>query len=526
MKKAIGYIRISTKDQSNFSISGQVRSITEYCERSGVELVATFTDDGKSAKSFDRPDWQKLEEFVKKNYKDVDSLIVLKFDRFSRNTMEALQMIEKLEERYSIRVISVMEPIALHPKSPFYFKFRADILVNAQVELMTIRERTRFGIYIANKNGRWVNNAPFGYLNGRDTQNKPILLVDEVKSIYVKKIFALYLSGCTIEATRKAIAKEGCKVKGNSSIQRMLLNPVYAGFVKVLAYYDEPEKLVPGIHEPLITKEDWWKTQAILSASKNRSHLSINETVPLRGALRCHCSKLLTAGNSRSKTGRYYWYYSCSENDHRKSLRADKLHAQFEEILTVLSDFPPHYIKYMEDRAIEKIMASMKAVYDESNSYQLQLRQLSGKIESLEEKYIANDIDKATYDKWLIRYSNDKTTIASALAMLELPLETRMSHTKEQLANLNNLVWLFNKATVAQKHAIIRFGFDNRLYYQDSVYRTPYLHHIFSSKAVILKEKGLLILEQPGEKLVQLGTSSRYGNRTRLCPVKGGCPNR
>ena len=49
MKKAIGYIRISTKDQSNFSLEGQEKYIREYAERLQITISAIFKDDGKSA---------------------------------------------------------------------------------------------------------------------------------------------------------------------------------------------------------------------------------------------------------------------------------------------------------------------------------------------------------------------------------------------------------------------------------------------------------------------------------------------
>jgi len=189
--KAIRYIRISTKDQSNFSIEGQLKSTEHYCRINNYEIVNTYTDDGQSAKSFDRPDWKKLEQFVKTH--QVDYLIVMKYDRFSRNLLEALQKIELLETKYNIRIISVMEPIAVHPLSPYYFKMRADILTGAQTEWLIIRDRTKFGINTAQKNGRYLNRAPFGYLNKRDQFGKPIIVIDDLKAHIIKGISTLLL---------------------------------------------------------------------------------------------------------------------------------------------------------------------------------------------------------------------------------------------------------------------------------------------------------------------------------------------
>jgi site-specific DNA recombinase len=160
MKKAIGYIRISTKDQSNFSISGQTDMITTFCQRNNYHLETIFIDDGKSAKNFDRPDWKKLETFIRKNHLDLDYLVMCKYDRFSRNTSEALQMLDLIEKKFCIKAMSVMEPIHVHPESPFFFQIRTQILTNAQVEWMIIRDRTRFGNHYAAKAGRYINMAP------------------------------------------------------------------------------------------------------------------------------------------------------------------------------------------------------------------------------------------------------------------------------------------------------------------------------------------------------------------------------
>jgi site-specific DNA recombinase len=55
MQKAISYIRISTEEQSNWSISGQIEVNGDYARNNNIEIVETFVDDGVSAKDYDRP---------------------------------------------------------------------------------------------------------------------------------------------------------------------------------------------------------------------------------------------------------------------------------------------------------------------------------------------------------------------------------------------------------------------------------------------------------------------------------------
>jgi DNA invertase Pin-like site-specific DNA recombinase len=500
MKKAIGYVRISTEDQSNFSIDGQEKQIIDYCIKNKIELINVFKDEGQSAKNFDRLDWINLEKFIKKNHTDVDVLIVPKYDRFSRNLSEALQMISKLEKKFSITIISVMEHIGLHPKSPYFFQFRTQMLLGAEVEWLVIRDRTKFGNHSAHKNGRWINKAPKGYINARDEKNKPIIIVDEKKAPLIQEIFNLYLAHTSIEQIRKTLKSKGLTITGNSSIQWILSNPLYAGLIKVEAYYDEPEQLVKGIHQPIISEEVWWKAQALLNGAKNRNHSFINDHVPLRGALRCHCHKLLTAGNSKSKSGKYIWYYNCGV--HRKpNLRADMMHEKFNGILQELN-FTEQQIDIIVSKTKKKLDESIKDKTKSLAIAKLELKQVENKIESLEEKYILNAIDKETYFKWKPRFVEDKSEAIIKIEQLSSPIEKIISNVNDSLSKLSNLSYLYNSNSTQGKQAFVNLVFDNNLYYENDIYRTPDILPLFYSKSLILKQKNLLIIEKVFSKSI------------------------
>ena len=62
---AYGYIRISQEDQSNYSIDSQERYIREYCQRYNLTLKQIFTDNGESSYTFDRTQFNKLEERIR-----------------------------------------------------------------------------------------------------------------------------------------------------------------------------------------------------------------------------------------------------------------------------------------------------------------------------------------------------------------------------------------------------------------------------------------------------------------------------
>ena len=61
-----------------------------------MTIIEEFQED-YSAKNFNRPEWKKLNNFAKKNKSKIDYLLVFDWDRFSRNTYEALGVIENFK---------------------------------------------------------------------------------------------------------------------------------------------------------------------------------------------------------------------------------------------------------------------------------------------------------------------------------------------------------------------------------------------------------------------------------------------
>jgi len=487
MKNAIGYARISTTDQSNFSISGQQEYIVTHCQRSDINLLDIFTDGGQSAKNFDRANWKELQVYIKKNFKNVDYLIVSKYDRFSRNVAEALKMIDDLEKKYNIKVISVMEPIALHPDSPYYFQFRTQMLLGADVELRVIRDRTRFGMVSAAKNGRYVSSAPVGYKNERDAQNKPIITVFEPKADLIREVFNLYLSGMPL-AEIKQTMKAPLNLKGNSAIRRILTNHVYAGLIRVPSYYDEPEKFVKGIHEGIISENDFYRVQNMLN-NKVQVHTIYNEEVPLRGVVKCHCGKMLTAGNSKGKS-KHYWYYKCPEHLH--NLSGNRMHSQIVEILESLK-LLPDYIQRLKSKVQNNLKSKQKEAINTKASKILDLKRVEERIESLQLKYISGDFDVVEYKKWQAKLKTEKSAIEQTISSLQVADTTLLDFVFSKISSLSEL---YQSANIFRKQSLLKILFGENLCYENGVYRTPYIMPLFIHKSLVLKEKRLLELQE------------------------------
>src|SRR5699024_10609673 len=165
---------------------------------------------------------KELKNFIQKHHMEINYLIVCKYDRFSRNAGEGLNMIETLEKKFKIVVLSVMERLLVEPGSPYFFKSRADMLVNAEFELHVIKECTKFGFNQSATSGHYPYRAPYGYVNIWDENKKPTLKIDPDKEPIVKFIFDNFLHGMPIKEVGKAARKMGFNKSGNSAIRRIL----------------------------------------------------------------------------------------------------------------------------------------------------------------------------------------------------------------------------------------------------------------------------------------------------------------
>jgi site-specific DNA recombinase len=509
MKKAIGYARISDFDQSNWSIGGQQDLIKDYCRKNDIELVAIFTDEGQSAKNFDRSDWKELEKFVRKNFDNVDYLLVMAWTRFSRNTAEALQMIEQLEKKFSIRVISINEPIHLHPDSPFFHYIRSQIIQNGELELRINRDRTRFGIHQAQRAGRYLGQAPIGYLNSRDGSNLPIIIIDKLKGHFIAEAYSRFLNHETMATIRSFLKKNNIEIRGNSYIRTILQNPVYMGYVKKISYYDDPEMLVKGIHEPIVNSDTWWKVQAIFNQKIKPGRTIISEDFPLRGVLKCFCQRTYTGAFSKGRK-MVVPYYKC--NSHTSiNLNANKIHKQFNELLKELS-LPASHVQYLQEKILDNLNNELADRSQQVCAIRLQLAGVEKKISGLEEKYFLNKVDDATYSKWKANYHTEISSFKDQLNDLQEPVDQVWKRYNESLGKLCDLHWVYNSSTVEDKQAFVRLVFNNSLYYQENIYRTTFLMDLFKPKALILKEKRLLIYEQPPLENVDFDMCAPKGN--------------
>ncbi len=143
-----GYCRVSTKKQlEGFGLDAQIQEIQSKYE--GVEIIT----EQYTGKTTDRPVLTDLMDSLKAN----DILVVTKLDRLARNTVEGIQIVEKLFEKgVSVHVLNV----GLLENTSMGKFFLTTLLAVAEMERNTIIERTQSGKEVAKQDPNFKDGRP------------------------------------------------------------------------------------------------------------------------------------------------------------------------------------------------------------------------------------------------------------------------------------------------------------------------------------------------------------------------------
>ena len=143
MDKVVILARVSTDKQE---YQRQVNELTEYCKRVDWQVEAVFSNKVSGAKRMEeRPEIMDLIDYVKAN--DIDKVVCLEISRLGRNTLEALKVIQCLNEHgVSLYVKNYnLETLTDGKVNPVASLICTILLEIASMERLTIAERMASG---------------------------------------------------------------------------------------------------------------------------------------------------------------------------------------------------------------------------------------------------------------------------------------------------------------------------------------------------------------------------------------------
>ena len=143
MDKVVILARVSTQAQD---YQRQVTELQEYCDRTGWEVTRVFANKVSGTKAVtERAEIVEMVEYIKSN--DVKRVVCLDISRLGRNTLEALKVINYLNEnRVSLYVKNYnLETLVDGKVNPVASLICTILLEIASMERLTIKERMTSG---------------------------------------------------------------------------------------------------------------------------------------------------------------------------------------------------------------------------------------------------------------------------------------------------------------------------------------------------------------------------------------------
>lgn len=298
VKIAAAYLRVSTKDQDEYSLDSQLKLIREYAKKNDyiVPDEFVFIDDGISGRKAEkRDDFVRMVGMAKMQEHPFDAILVWKFSRFARNQEESI-VYKSLLRRNGVAVISISEPLSDDPFAPLIER-----IIEWMDEFYSIRlsGEVKRGMLEKAARGEPLCHPAFGY----DLIEKRYYPNSDAD--WVRWVFSSFNSGMGMRQIAVHLADHGVRtyrggIPDNRWIDYMLNNPVYIGKIRwskdgraaSLRKYNDPNVLiVDGLHEPLIDLPTWEAAQKRIAQLKSsyRKYQRREQPVEfmLKGLVRC-----------------------------------------------------------------------------------------------------------------------------------------------------------------------------------------------------------------------------------------------
>jgi len=283
----------------------------------GWRLVKTAYDDGGlSGGTMERPALQRLLADISRGL--IDVVVVYKVDRLTRSLADFAKMVEVFDAR-GVSFVAVTQQFNTTTSMG---RLTLNVLLSfAQFEREVTGERIRDKIAASKQKGMWMGGlVPLGY----DVHERR-LIVNIAEAETVREIFRRYLELGSVRLlmedlnrrcirSKVRIAKNGKRSGGNSffrgALYALLSNPIYLGQIRHKGIRH------PGLHEAIVDRELWDKTELLLrSRAMRRVPRAMKSAAsPLTGKLFDESGLSLTPSHAVKGERRYRYYMSRSLN--------------------------------------------------------------------------------------------------------------------------------------------------------------------------------------------------------------------
>lgn len=404
VKKAIAYFRVSTDMQKeDLSLETQEKGGEIFARDNNIEIVKKFTD-VMSGGNRNRKGFIEAQKYLEENQGEIDYFIAYDVSRIARDAFAFLSLFNKLN-LLNVKLKLINNP-TLDSDSPMGKLILTILAAIFEFFRFDNADRVRDNMIVKVKEGKRMNNAPYGY---RIIDKKMVIVPEEAELI--KYIYQEYLKGHGIVALERMTGKD------RSTIKQWLNNKVYAGYnifgkrkmnkttFKPMKNPDETKIVeAKGDWEPIIDIDTWEKVANRMSLNQELRMRNIEKTSYLLSGLLFHTCGSKFRGNAGRKGTYYYRCTGCSRSIKSDTLDKKVLDELFNsEFLDELNKIP------LENNNKDNELKKLKA----------QKSKLKTREENLIELYADGDITKEQFKSKKVDIQNSLIDIEAKIIELE-----------------------------------------------------------------------------------------------------------
>lgn len=424
--------KINKTDESN-SIVNQRSMCVKYAIAQNWDVIDIYSDDDFSGAGVDRPSFNRLIQDCKDG--KIDIVLCKTQSRFSRDIEVIEKYLHNLFIQWRVRFVSIVDNADTSLESNKKSR-QINGLMN-EWYLDDLSQNIKRSLKSKREDGLFMGSfAPYGY--NKSPEDKHKLIIDPVASKVVQEIFELYATGVgyyriTTHLNEKKIltptlyktlngstykcgnAKEGRTIWKTDTIYKMLRNEVYIGNLvqgkkTSLGYKVHKDVLTPkeewckveNTHEPIISKELWYKVQDRLS--KNYRIDKTGDVHYFSQKVYCkECGKAFIRNVSNTVKGKKA-YLRCKDVKYKQlcsnhySIRVEKLEKlvldELNKLIKLYNDeemLKNSYELLDEKSSINELIITLK---NEQNKNNKKIDELRGYFRKLYEDKVKEIIDE------------------------------------------------------------------------------------------------------------------------------------
>lgn len=296
--ECVAYIRVSTEKQveEGYGLESQQRDIKEYCQKNNMIISHWYIDAGLTGMEMSKR--VALQELIS-DLKKIDKVVIYKLDRLARDSVDALNMIEKIFVPRNVEVLSVHDFAKYKtPQDKFQTQIMAAV---AEYDRNTMLLRMRGGMLERIKEGYWPGggNTPYCYSYSKETGT--LVPIPERKK-QANEAIDLFLQGYSDVKIRDMLG-----FKSEMVVRSLLASPVNIGYIPYKG------KIYKGKHEPIFELDKFNLAQEVRKNRRKKKTTCINKEPNLLTGL-CYCGVCGCSMRYQKWTHGKHKIYCCSRD--------------------------------------------------------------------------------------------------------------------------------------------------------------------------------------------------------------------